>query len=92
MAFTTPSSSTPGICRSRPFDTPTERKTASKPSALSSARPKAGVSGVPSRSATPSERILSISALMSVRGRRYSGMPKRIIPPGSPAASKTVTS
>jgi hypothetical protein len=29
---------------------------------------------------------------MRVRGSRYSGMPKRTIPPGSPAPSNTVTS
>ena len=49
-------------------------------------------SGVPSLRVTPSETILSISARIRVRGSRYSGMPKRIMPPGSAAASKTVTS
>ena len=91
MAFTTPSCSTPGICRSRPLATPTDRKTASKPSCFSSLRPKPGRSGVPSFRVTPNSMIFSTSAWIKVRGKRYSGMPKRIMPPGSFRASKTVT-
>jgi len=46
---------------------------------------------VESFSVTPSARIFSISAAMRLRGRRYSGMPNRIIPPASSDASSTVT-
>ncbi len=33
----------------------------------------------------------SISSRSTVRGRRYSGMPMAIMPPGTGIASKTVT-
>ena len=78
--------------RGRATRRPTGRPPRS-PARAAAARPKPAASGVfELRASTPSARILSISARSSVRGRRYSGMPNRIMPPGSAAASKTVTS
>ncbi len=47
---------------------------------------------LPHCSSTPSARMRSMSCCRAALGRRYSGMPKRSMPPGSGLLSKTVTS
>ena len=56
------------------------------------ASPRGRRPSLSSSSATPRSRMRSISASRTSRGRRYWGMPKRIIPPAPGPASRIVTS
>ena len=88
-ARSTPSSSTPGMLRSRPRMQPTPRNTDANPSSFSEPSEKSRPSAWPVRSSTPMSRMARISSWSTSRRRRYGGMPSTIMPPGRSWASNT---
>ncbi len=88
-ARSTPSSSTPGMLRSRPRMQPTPRNTDANPSSFREPSEKSRPSAWPVRSSTPMSRMARISSWSTSRRRRYGGMPSTIMPPGRSCASNT---